>query len=250
MLVMMRVGVLFFASPMDAFGYLPARIRVLVIFVLSIFLLNLAGPDYLASQTLKAIVAEPSMLIWAMGMEFGVGLVLVFALYCAFGALGVAGRLIDAQSGLGAANILNPSTNTDNALTGTILSLLGLSLFFALGGHRYLLQGLVVSLQMIPLGQGIQHLEPGPILAQFGLMFTVGVLIAAPVVVMLLLLDTGIAFMARTMPQMNVYFLFLPLKVLMGFVMLSMTVIYLGPVFNDLFKGVFEFWTELFKSQQ
>ena len=78
--------------------------------------------------------------------------------------------------------------------------------------------------------------------------YVYGVIIAAPVIGVLMLLDTGIAVMGRTMPQMNVYFLFLPLKIGAALILTAASLRYLSPVLERLFLTVFEYWQRLLMS--
>jgi flagellar biosynthetic protein FliR len=64
----------------------------------------------------------------------------------------------------------------------------------------------------------------------------------APVVFVLLLVDTVVAVMARTMPQMNIFLLSLPLKILVGLLTLALSVLHLGPVARRCFESIFDMW--------
>ena len=76
-------------------------------------------------------------------------------------------------------------------------------------------------------------------------MFTFAMAIAAPVVLVLLLVDAVVAVMARTMPQMNIFFLSLPLKILVGLLTLALSVVYLGPVARRCFETIFDMWASV-----
>ena len=157
----------------------------------------------------------------------------------------VAGKLIDFQAGFGAAQILNPSTNAASPLIGTALSLFAVVLFFVSNAYQLAIRGIARSLTVSPPGSALSGLNLVVIVKQFGLTYIYGIIIAAPVVGTLLLIDTGIAVMGRSMPQMNVYFLFLPLKIGVALILTAIAVRYLSPVLEQLFLTSFRYWQQV-----
>lgn len=239
LLVSTRFGVLFFATPLDGFGRVPARVKLLLCLGISMVLVTAMGSSV---QTIPGTIFSLGM---AVVNELLVGLVMAFGLYCVFGALMVGGRILDFQAGFGAANILNPATNTHSPLIGTVLTLLVVLLFYLSGAYLQLFRGLSYSLEVIPPGQGLATFSLAPIVAQFGIVFSYGAMLAAPVVAVLLLVDTGIGVMARSMPQMNVYFLFLPLKLFLALVLTGLSLRYMTPLLEQMFLDVFRYWIKV-----
>lgn len=242
-LLTVRLGAVFFASPFDAMGRLPARIRVYMTLGLAFTLLMANQPP------LAPLPATISGLVGAGVFELFLGLAMAFGFYCAFGSIMVAGRVLDFQAGFGAAQLLNPATNASNPLFGTVFSLLAVVLFFLSDAYLWAIKGFAFGLQMVPVGHATLQQMPWEILlAQFGINYSFGLILCAPVVAVLLLVDTGIAVMGRTMPAMNVYFLFLPLKIGIALALTAIATLHMGPVFEALFRGVFDFWQSLFVS--
>lgn len=236
LLVSIRFGIVFFASPFDALGRLPGRVRVFAALGLSATLVSALG---LATVELPRSVLTFGLLA---ASEALVGLILAFGFYAAFGSIMVAGKLLDFQAGFGAAQILNPTTNAANPLFGTVLSLFAVVIFFTSDAYLVAIRGLAWSLEALPPGSGVFPDALGVIVGQFGVTYLYGIIIAAPVIGALLLLDTGIAVLGRSMPQMNVYFLFLPLKIFAALALVMVALRYLTPVLEQLFLGVFRYW--------
>ncbi|MFT5334624.1 MAG: flagellar biosynthetic protein FliR [Halioglobus sp.] len=235
-LVTIRMGILFYATPFDAMGRLPVQIRIYASFVLAMILVS--GLN-ISALTMPGSVFELAML----GLQEAlVGLIMAFGLYCVFGSIMVGGKLIDFQAGFGAAQILNPATNTSSPLVGTVISLLAVLLFFLSDAYLLALRGIAYSLEVSPPGSGFSLIPIDAIVKQFGLVYIYGFIIAAPVIGILLLLDTAIAVMGRTMPQMNVYFLFLPLKIGSAVGLSAVAVRYLSPLLERMFLDVFQYW--------
>ncbi|OUS29789.1 hypothetical protein A9Q99_08140 [Gammaproteobacteria bacterium 45_16_T64] len=240
MLVAIRTGVLFFATPLDAFGKVPTQVKLWVSVAFSVLIAT--------TMDLQMIVVPSDVveLVMMAVSEVMAGLIMAFGLYTAFGAFMIAGGILDYQTGFAAANVFNPALNSQNPLLGTVISMFALLFFFLVDGHHMLLRGIIFSYQMMPVGSALPDISMSLIMAQFGMMFTFGVVLAGPVIAVLLMLDGGAAIMARTMPQMNVYFLFLPLKILVGLMLLASVFIYMTPVMNEIFQRTFRFWHSAF----
>ncbi len=236
MLVAVRMAILFFATPLDGFGKVPTQIKLWVSIALSVLVVS--------TMDINLISIPKDALSFGMmaASELVAGLVMAFGLYAAFGTLMVAGGILDYQTGFAAANIFNPALNTQNPLLGTVLLMFATMIFFFIDGHHMVLRAIVFSYQMMPIGSGVLDINFSLIVAQFGMMFTFGVVLAGPVIAVLLMLDGGAAIMARTMPQMNVYFLFLPLKIFVGLTLLASMLTYISPLMNEVFNKTFQFW--------
>ncbi len=238
-LLSVRMSVLFYVSILDLFGRIPGRFRFLLLVTLTFLIINI-------DPLLRAQLPETLMeMLQSLMSEFVLGFVLAIGLHTAFSTFQVAGRLIDFQSGFGAAGLLNPATNTSEPLIGTVLLFFAMFIFFAIDGHHMLIRGVIFSVEKIPLGREIGDLDFELIISQFSIAFLLGMTIAAPVIVTLFIVDSGFAVMGKTMPQMNVYFLILPLKVALGIGLTAISLKYLQPVYEEVFVGVFRYWHNL-----
>lgn len=235
-LVSLRLAMTLFATPMDAFGKVPTRVRVM-------WILGLAC--WISLATTANANNVPTTLIdltTAVFAELLLGAVLAFGLYTSFGAFLLAGRLIDFQAGFGAANLFDPTTNEQNPLFGTLLMMLAAVIFFTADLHHVLLKGFAYSFELHPVGSQLLELDLADVTRQFGLMFNMGIMLAGPIIGILLLVDAGVAIMSRSMPQMNVYFLFLPLKALLCFIALAWLLPIMSPLLLRTMDSSFTYW--------
>ena len=120
-----------------------------------------------------------------------------------------------------------------------------MAVFFAVDGHHAVVRAVAWSLQRLPPGASIEKLEPAAVAAQFGVMFAYGLVLVAPAMFALLLLDVALAVVARTMPQMNIFIVAMPLKVVVGLLMLALTVRYMLPAMTKVFDSVPQYWERL-----
>lgn len=230
-----RTTVLFMMSPVFTGLQGFVTLRVLLSIALAVLLAGAAAPTGLGELSAAALAL-------ATVGELMIGMVLAFGVMAAFGAFAVAGNILDVQIGLGMGNVYDPVTRKGGPLFGSLLNLLGLAVFFALDGHHVLLRGLAYSIEHVPLGQGWRALASDAILAQFALMFSLGVALIAPVLLCLLLLEAGLAVVSRMLPQMNVFVLSMPLKTLAGLALLALTLPAFGDPMARIYGSIFTFW--------
>lgn len=197
LLVSLRITPVFALAPPFTLTRTPALFRVMFGVCLAVVVLS-GRPDQLLGRT------DLATIIPALARELFLGTTFVLALQTMFGALQIAGRTIDIQAGFGLALLLDPSSQAQTPLIGTLLAYGAGLVFFALGGHLELLRILVASLDQAPLGSSFAPLSLQPLLA-----FVSGVVVAAfgvagGAILVLFVADVAIAWMSRTMPQMNV----------------------------------------------
>ena len=240
-LVSLRLGALFVLAPGLGAIQAPGPFRVFLVVALAAALVPLVQ----IPASAQAIAGSPGALLSSALNELVVGALLAFGLFAAFGAFMIAGRAIDVQIGFGVASLLDPVSRTHGPLLGTALNLAGLAVFLAADGHHLLLRGLALSFERVPPGGGLPGFDLGAIAAQFGVAFSLGLAIAAPVLALLLMIDLGLSVMSRTMPQWNVFFVSMPAKIFAGLAVLALSIPHLGPVMNRLFASVFRFWDQV-----
>lgn len=236
LLIATRIAAALFVTPLLSFEMLPGRIRLLLVVVLA-WLLGLTG----YSVVIDMPPSLAALLLYFVS-EAAIGLLLAFGVQVAFAALMTAGRVLDYQMGFAVANIFDPSSQVQAPMMGTLLRMVGIAFLLAAGGHHVFIEGLSVSLTAIPAGSSLLMQPVEVAVVQFGSVFVYGLVLVAPAVFGLLLLDIAIAVTARTMPQVNVYFVSLPAKVFVGLLLTALSMRHLGPTLSTLFYGRFEEW--------
>ena len=234
LLAMARFAPLLVVSGFTPFAWVPAVVRVVVLLALT---LTAVGASPVVSLPLG--MDTPLSFAFAMGGESLMGFSFSLAIALPAAALGFSARVVDMQSGLAAASLLNPSTHTTESLTGTIVQWGGMIVFFALGLHLLLLQGLIASIDIVPLGKGVLAVTPATFMTLLSSQFLLGLMVAAPVILGLFAMDLAIAYASRSMPQANVYFVALPLKLLASFVLLAGTVRFAPMLIERLYRNAF-----------
>ncbi len=239
MLVTIRFSAVLLLTPLFAFAQIPVQFRTL--FLVALATLMLLG---LGVEPVNEISTTPALMKAALA-EFVIGALLAFGVFSAFAAFLFGGRMLDFQMGFGVANLIDPATNTQGPLIGTVLNMMGVIVFFLLDGHHMLIRGLAYSLERLPPGVLLQDMNVTALIAQFGVMFVYGLAIVAPAVLVLLLLDVGMAVAARTMPQVNMFIVGIPLKIFVGLVVLAVSLNYMAPLLEKIYASIFHYWQDV-----
>ena len=128
---------------------------------------------------------------------------------------------------------------------GNFKYMFALLLFFTMNGHHYLLDGIIRSYDWVPLSNELfMRMADGSLseflIKTFGQSFVLAFQMSAPLVTALFLTDIGLGFLARTAPQFNVFAVGMPLKIIVGLMILFLLVPSFSYIFGDLFGIMFE----------
>jgi len=204
---------------------LPAAARV----GLSVLLAGLAGPLLLESAALAGLAEAPAArLVVLLARELLVGLVLGLVASAAFRAAEVAGHLGDTLRGANLAEVLDPTSGDRASPLAVLYVLFATLVFFQIGGVPRLVEALLASYRVLPIGGGLgiagARSAATLVTVASARVIASGVGLAAPVLVALWLADLALGLIARAVPQLPVYFLGLPLKGLLaiGLVLLGL----------------------------
>lgn len=239
LLIAVRLAAMLWLTPLFTLGVVPARVRLTLVLVFS---------AAVAAVTPAVQAAAPATVpgwIESAVAELGIGLLMGFGIHCAFAAFSFGGRLLDMQMGFGVASLINPSNNEQEPLLGTLLLAVGVMTFFLLGGHSMIARSFLQSYAWFPLGGALGSLRMDSVVAQFGLMFSLGTILVAPVIVILLMIDCGLAMASKTMPQMNVFMISIPVKIAVGLLALAASASYLQGILRNIYQSVFDYWRSL-----
>ncbi|MEM6749891.1 MAG: flagellar biosynthetic protein FliR [Planctomycetota bacterium] len=245
LMVLFRLTGMFLLSPMLGSATVPRTVKVLFAFVLSlaIYPTLLSDPTQPAfGHLLGWVGSAPSL--WALApvvaLELLIGYFIGLCATLPLITMQLGGHVIDQQMGLSFAQIVNPELGDSSGVVGEFFFMLGLGLFAILGGHLAIVAVLIGSFQAFPPG-GLAAMEgmPAVFTGLLSMTFEIAVRIAAPVLCLMLLITTGMGFVARTVPQMNILSVGFSIRILSGGMMLTLVIAAVGDRFIDAFDGVF-----------
>jgi flagellar biosynthetic protein FliR len=154
-------------------------------------------------------------LVTAVLLQVGVGLALGFVVQLLFAAVQAAGELIDLFAGFTIAATYDPFTNANQAVFGRLYQLLATALLFATGGHLLLVQGLLDSFAAVPSGLPDLGATSAELVDSLTLFFLSALEIAAPLLGALFLTEVALGLLSKAAPQMNVFTLGFPIKIML-----------------------------------
>ena len=166
---------------------------------------------------------EVGPLIVATLVQIGAGLALGFVTQMIFAAVQAAGELIDLFAGFTIAATYDPFTNANQAVFGRFYQLLAIALLFALDGHVLLVKGFLDSFTAMPTGAPDLGNLSKLLLDDLGMFFLAALEIAAPVLGALFLTEVALGLLSKAAPQMNVFVLGFPIKILLTLAMVGLT---------------------------
>jgi flagellar biosynthetic protein FliR len=216
MMVLTRVAAFFLASPIFSSDTIPARVKAAIVVLLAIFF-AMVNPSIMPARhvnTLEAALLVANEAVYGLAM----GLVAVSL----FMAVRIAGQIIDREMGLAMAEILDPLTQEPSQAMAALLEIVFVLFFLSANGHHILLQVMAQSYQTFPAGStpSISTMAAGVAQAG-GYMLLAGLRLAAPVLAAFVLIIVVLAMLARVVPEMDILFTSLPLRVATGLVMLA-----------------------------
>jgi flagellar biosynthetic protein FliR len=233
-LVFARVGTMLMLLPGLGELSVPIRIRLTVAVLLAAVLL----PLHQAAYQINLTSFGPVMAM--LGEEMFIGAVLGMSVRLIMSSLQVAGFVIAQQMGLGFVTAIDPSLGQQGVLVGNFLAMLGVTLIFATDLHHLVIAALNDSYTLfapgeIPLMGDVAALTTRTVATAF----RIGIQLSAPFLVFGLLFNLGLGVLSRLMPQMQVFFVGLPLSILLGLLIFllvigAMMTVFLGAVENVL----------------
>lgn len=238
LLMLTRCSGIFMIAPFFGSLNIPVTIRAAVAFAFTLVLFPVV-------DGLGTVAAPPS--VWAFAgsvlAELFIGWLIGFIAYVCFSAIHMAGKVMDMQVGFAVVNVMDPTSGQQIPLIGSLLYNLGIIVFLVTNGHHVIITALAESFRMVPLAAMQPNLSLTMLLVDFtNGIFVTGMKIAMPVTFAILLVNVALGILARTMPQMNIFVVGIPLQLMVGVGVLSMLlpfyVMFLDVLFNEMYGKI------------
>jgi flagellar biosynthetic protein FliR len=213
LLVFARVGAMVMLLPNIGEAGIPPRVRLMLALAIAFCLTPGVAGAYRDTQPTTAVA-----LVILIAQETTIGVLVGAMARIVMSALQVAGFLIATQTGLAYAQTLDPTQNTQGAVMGNFLSLLGTLMVFLTNLHHLAIGAIAGSYRLLPPGGRL----PTADMAQLTInlvsgSFALGFQLAAPFLVFGFAVYAGLGLLARLMPQLQIFFLAVPVNIVCGF---------------------------------
>ena len=237
-LILLRVGGLVIASPIFGRINVPQRVKVCLIVAIS-FLFFTVFPQ---TTEIRYTTLLGYLLVCAGELIMGIALAFVTNIFFALTAF-TAGQLIDMQIGFGIVNVYDIQNNTQIPMMGNVLNIVLLMIFFIIDGHLSLINMIYLTVERMPVGSltftpniGLTALEI------FAKAFLLGVMMALPVIASGLTLEILLGVMMRLVPQIHMFVVGVPVKMLVGIAVFVVTLPafagFSSRIFSEMFSGI------------
>ena len=189
---------------------IPAQVKIGLAAILAILIAPLQPAE-------GPLLTDHLTIMLQVGREVLVGLLTGFSASLVFSAVQMAAQLMGVQVGYSFSNTLDPLSAQNTGFLDTFYNMLAIVIFMGLGGHHALISGLVNSFQLAPLGTFGLPVESGnKLVLLISTTFSIAVRLAMPVVGTMFITDAAMALVVRSIPQMNVFSVGLPVKMVLG----------------------------------
>ncbi len=215
-IALIRPSIVVIGTPLFGAAFSPPAVRIGLVVVLALFLAPVVGmPGRVGPGLLLALVLREALI--------GLALAVSVRLLVAGAELG--GHLAGFQVGLAYAALVDPQSGVRNNLLAALYASIAVLVFLLTNAHHDVLRALAASYEALPIGTGAVAANlPELIARMFGLMFTLGVRLAAPMVVTVLLVEVALGVMARVAPTLNLLVTAAPVRLLVGWTALALTI--------------------------
>jgi flagellar biosynthesis protein FliR len=225
-----RPGALIAAAPAFGGAFAPPPVRIGLAIMVAVLLVPAVPPQSFASTSgLTLVVAR----------EMAIGVLMALALRAVLAGAELGGHLTGSQLMLSYGSVVDPQGGVRSNLVANLYGNLALISFLMMNGHHALLRALAASYTAIPIGEGgIGPSLAGTVVQLLGIVFVLGARLAAPIVVVMLLVEVGTAIMARVAPSLNLLAVAPPIRVAVGLLAMATMVPLVPSVVRAAASGV------------
>jgi flagellar biosynthetic protein FliR len=235
-LFLARMGGLMVFAPFFGSGVAAPIIRIVLAISFSVALFPLVESNLPQTEGFNSF-------FFVLCGELLVGMLLGLIGRLFLGSLEVAGQIMGFQMGFAVIKVIDPQTQSESPVMSILQNIVGILIFLSINGHHWFVQAIVDSYQIVGRGVSLNSAVQLQIIRAAGEMFVLGMKIAAPIVVVLLIVDILMGIVGRAAPQLHVLVVGLPAKSLMGYIFLAATIHtsipFLGRHFHQLQRQLY-----------
>jgi flagellar biosynthesis protein FliR len=232
-LILVRMAGLFLTAPVFSSKNINVMVKAAWILLVTFVIFPVVDfkPENLPAPGLALGLAVIREVL--VGLSVGMGASMILS------GIQMAGQIADTQMGLGLANVIDPMTNTQVSVMGQFFYTIATLVFLAVDGHHMLIKALVDSFSVVPLGQA--HFTPAlgtKMMSLFSQMFFIAFRVGAPIIGALFITNMALGVVARTVPQMNVFIVGMPLNLGVGLLIAATSMSFFVYVMQGVIQGI------------
>lgn len=231
-LALTRIMAILIHVPVLGGQLIPTQVRI----ALGLLLAAILIPWQPIPASAKAIELIPFAV--AIVREIALGTLVGFAADLTFGALQIAAELMGLSSGFAAAKVFNPALGDSGSAYDQLFLMVTFLVFLVTNGHHGVLLAIQKTFIAIPLNSSLPAVAEDHLLLMTSQLITAGIQLALPVMTAMLLTDLVLALLARVAPQVQVFFLGMPIKIGVSLFLLALLFKVIGAPLTSLFQSI------------
>jgi len=222
------------SAPLLSESTIPKRVKVGLAAIVAIAL----APTL---QPLPTVAAASWHGLWMSAQQVLIGIGMGLTMRIVFATVQAAGEFTGLQMGLSFASFFDPSSGGNTAVLSRLFNIVAMLLFLTLNGHLLMLQGLLHSFDILPIGMPALHDDGWGVLLEFSAhIITSGMLMALPLIVMLLAINLALGILNRTAQQLSVFAVGFPISLSVGLLLLAVVLPQTSEFLQRLFQQGYE----------
>lgn len=251
LLALIRITGLFMITPFFAAPSVPARLKAMLALGITVCVAPLLWEQ---GETALMSLQEPIVATLTVLSELSIGLIIGFVVGVVIAAIQTAGQLIAHDIGMTIANTIDPISNRQVSIVGQFKAMLAIVLFLALDLHHHMIRLISKSFELLPVGTFVErstsfNLGLAEVTRHEGSrLFSTAVQLMAPVTITLLLVTVAMAFLARSVPEINVFILGFAIRIVAGFAVIIVILPVLAQLYQVFLKEAVSRSWDLFES--
>lgn len=231
LLVMVRTSGIFIFSPFFSSQNIPSIMKIGLTLSISLLISLTLPSTYDFTETILLIVLVKELMI---------GIIIGYISYAFLSAFYVMGQIVDMKIGFGMANVIDPQNRVQVPLMGNFYYIISFLLLLSINGHHTIITALVDSYTFLPIDKFQYTSEVLDLLVNTLIKsFEIGFKLSTPIVAIIFLTDVILGIISKTIPQMNVFVVGMPLKVMIGLFIILISM----PIFFNAAQGIFDIIT-------
>ena len=230
-MIFLRIGTVFMLMPGLSASYVNIQVRL--VFALSVSLIAMP----LISPHLPPEPKEFSLFVQYILNEISIGIFLGMIMQFLFFALNLAGSIASQAIGFSNAQIFDPTFQNQTMLIESFFSIIAVTLIFLMNIHHLMFEAIIDSYYLFIPGKPLPWADFASHMTEtMSKSFTFGFKIGSPFIAFTIIFYAGIGLVSRLMPQLNIFFLSLPLQIYLGIGLLFITT----PIMISVFLRYFD----------
>ncbi len=245
-LMVARIGGLIFSAPLLGSPVIPRQVKVALALTLSFLML----PEVVSLSRISCDSHPINYTLFLLA-ETGLGLIMGYTIKLIFVGVELSGQIIGIQMGLGMAEFFDPQSGAEMSIISRFNSIMAMLIFISINGHLFLFKSLMESFVSIPPGSFIFSSTLIQMFAKtMGSIFVISLKAGIPVILTLLLVQIVMGVINRVIPQINIFMISIPLKILIGLFVLGFSMPHFLYFLEDEFGNFYSSLISILKMTQ